>query len=112
MQTEVEHVDLGVHAGHHVQAQVEHRTLRLALGRWWSGSMTLGRRRPTHVKVSRDRVSPEAANGTDQTPYDVAIDRPVDPWPRYVRRVLLVTASCWMTLTIVRRFWRNEGDPR
>ncbi len=116
VQTEVERIDLGVHAGHHLQAHVQHRTLRLAVGRWWSGSLTLGRRHPTHIEVRSevecDQSDPRSAARTDQTPYDVAIAHPTDPWPRYVRRVILVAGSCWMMLTIVRRIWRNEGDQR
>ncbi|MCA9848186.1 MAG: hypothetical protein KC472_09450, partial [Dehalococcoidia bacterium] len=52
LHTDVEHVELGEHAGRRLRARVEHRTLRLAFGQSWSTGLTLGRRRAVAVEVS------------------------------------------------------------
>lgn len=103
VQTEVERVDLGEHAGRQLRVLVEHRTLRLALGRWWSGSLVLGRRTPVRVEV----VS--VAGAAREAQYDVHIPRPADPWPRYLRRVLVLAGGCWLVVRLVRRSQRDEG---
>lgn len=101
VQTDVEHVDLGEHGGRALRARVEHRTLRLALGRSWSTGLTLGRRRATAVEVAVVGA-PAGAH------YDVTIPRPVDPWKRTVERVALVAAACWVAVRVAERLRRSD----
>lgn len=96
LQTDVEHVELGEHSGRALRARVEHRTLRLALGRQWSGGVTLGRRRATAVEVTPTGAAAAAR-------YDVLIPTPADPWPRTAQRLLAVAFAGWIAVRLARR---------
>src|SRR5690606_9166050 len=104
LHTDVERVSLGSHGGRRLTARVEHRTLRLALGQWWHGSLTLGRRRAVAIEIEREaerEVGEEGEVERDRETYDasstpaaglprydeVAVPAPSDPWVRYARRV-------------------------
>ena len=110
LQTTVDRVDLGEHHGRRLVALVEHRTLRLAAGRWGTGSLTLGRRRARRLEVS-DGASHEGRNDEPAAErYDVVIPAPPDPWPRYLRRVAALAGACWVLVTLARRMRQDRGE--
>ncbi|MGE3961002.1 MAG: hypothetical protein AB7F65_04905 [Dehalococcoidia bacterium] len=117
LQTQVEHVDLGEQDGRRLRARVEHRTLRLALGRARTAGVTLGRRRAVAVEVAfvPDEPGRTASEDAPPVPYDVAISLPPDPWAVTARRIAFVASACWVTTCVVRRLRnrrRDEGVPR
>lgn len=105
LQTSIERVDLGEHGRHRLTAQVEHRVLRLALGRHWHGSLALGRRRPLILEIT------STAGERAGERYDVEVPRPVDPWPRTARRVLAVAGAGWLALRLVRAAQGRHSSP-
>jgi len=109
LHTDVEHVDLGEHGGRNLRARVEHRTLRVALGRSWSTAVTLGRRRATAVEVT-----PAPGGASSAGRYDVAIPRPVDPWQQTAQRIAALTVVGWIVVRIAHRLRRRarEGAPQ
>ena len=118
LHTDVEHVELGEHAGRRLRARVEHRTLRLALGQSWSTGLTLGRRRAVAVEVSpTPAFVPSDGGRTASGPsavesYDVPIVAPPDPWVQVARRMALVALGAWAILRLADRARgrRDEGD--
>lgn len=117
LNTEAERVDLGEHGGRRLAARVEHRTLRVALGRGRGVSFVLGRRRAVAVEVrpAQEVIAPGSdAGAAGGGRYDgseveaVAVPRPVDPWPRAARRVVGVALAGWVLTTIVRRLSRRD----
>ncbi|MCK9486761.1 MAG: hypothetical protein M0R73_08695 [Dehalococcoidia bacterium] len=119
LHTEVERVALGTHGDRRLTARVEHRTLRLALGRLWHASLTLGRRRAVAIEVERAGTEVERDRETSHassTPsarvprYDeVAIPAPVQPWARFARRVVAVALAGWLLNSAVTRARRRAG---
>ncbi len=106
LHTEVERVPLGTHGGRRLTARVEHRTLRIALGRRWHASLSLGRRRPVAVEVAPgdDALDPYSTAPGGGRQYDeVAVPTPPAPWPRYARRVAAVALGCWLLVTAAGR---------
>lgn len=112
LHTDTERVPLGTHAGRRLTAHVEHRTLRVVLGRWWHGSLTLGRRRAVAIEVEpSDQCNASSTPGTGLPRYDeVAVPAPVDPWVRYARRTAAVALGGWLLTTVVSRARRRTRE--
>jgi hypothetical protein len=95
LHTEVERVDLGTHHGHALHGRVEHRTLRLAVGRQWQASVLLGRRRAVVVEV---------AEGAHR--YDVSLRSPRHALP-VLRVVFMAVATLGLVLARRHRTGRD-----
>ena len=110
LHTDVEYVELGEHAGRRLRARVEHRTLRVALGRSSTAAMTLGRRRATAVEVT-----PTAGGASSGGPHDVAVPPLIDPWLQTAQRIAGVAIATWIIVRLahrVRRRQAHEGAPQ
>lgn len=91
---EVEHIerDLGQHGEARVVAQVQHRVLRLGLGREQTLRVTLGRWRPESIEVTGGGAVTR-----------VKIPRPGEPWARAGLRLLLL----WVASSALLAAWQR-----
>jgi hypothetical protein len=98
LQTDIERVDLGEHHGRRLTGRVEHRALRIALGREWHVSLAVGGRRPVAVEV---------VEGARR--YDVPVSVPRDPYARTARWIALLWLAAFVLGRLARR---SEGRER
>jgi len=99
--TEVEHHDLGEHAGLRLRGRVHRRALRVGLGARRRWRLELGRARAVAVEVT------DPAGRTR----DVRIPAPPDPWIRAARRVLLWAGAAWILRRLLQRARRARPAP-
>ncbi len=112
LHTEVHRVPLGAHHGRRLTARVRHRTLRIALGRRWSGSLTFGQRRAVAIEVERETYEGSTPEGGPPRYDEVAIPTAPDPWVRSARRILALALAGWLLSRAVRRARRRPGRVR